>query len=409
MSNPSALGSVCYESESSWAENVTTFTTLRIPTRNAIDPKTILHEKLDTMRTSQYRSDGSDKVLGCQGGTLVMQSPLCGHGSTTAGSVTITAYETFLGRIFGGTSAVSFAAGGTVTGGTANIPTISTSGTGVAGSLAFVGTRGDTDGEGQGFAFSGHSGNNLTLLTNLAGSPVNGALVGAPSMIFPTTSPTSTSITGTRFLVQSGNTHYRLHGCYPSAVSISGLSPGELPVIDHTWGISAWGYSTATFPSTVSTETANGAVVSSGSLWVNDVGTATHAGYRECLNFTVNYTLGVQPIDASGGVFQYQKTVAAVRTPDVIKLSWTERADANTLTPTLPGYGTGTTRKHVLYTCSTADGSRIAFYFPSVCIDNVATQGSTNGVNTFTIEATAYVGPTLTTELTRSPMRIAFG
>src|SRR5690606_14857250 len=243
---------------------------------------------------------------------------------------------------------------------------------------------------------------------DLDDAPANGAVVGAPTMIAPTTDPTSTVITGTRFLLQSANLQYRCHGCFPMSVAITGLNAGELPTIEHEWGVSAWGYSTATFPTTTATHTANPAVVAAGSFWINDVGTATHAT-RDIRNFTINYTLGVEPQTGPGGVWQYQKIVGARRIPDTIKLSWTENADAATTTPVLPGYGTGTTRKHILYTLSTADGSRVAFYFPSVCIDNVAVQRVDGNINRLTVEATAYVGPTLTSELTRSPMRIAFG
>jgi hypothetical protein len=407
MANPGNLQAVCYESESGWAENTATFATLRIPTVGVIE-NNLTHEKLPTEKTVQYRSDGSDFVLGTQGGSIKMKSYLTGHGSSVASGVTITAYETFLGRIFGGTSAVASSTGITATGGTVNIPTVSAASGFSAGSLCFFGARGDGDGEGQAYAIASHSGSNLTLLTDLAGAPANGAVIGAPSMIFPSTDPTSTGVTGTRFLVQSANLQYRAHGCYPTAVTIAGLNAGELPTIEHEWGVSAWGYSTATFPSTTSTHTANPAVVASGSFWINDVGSTTNAT-RSIRNFTINYTLGMQPLEGPGGIWQYQKVIGARRISDVIKLTWTEDADAATTTPVLPGYGTATTRKHILYTLSTADGSRVAFYFPSVCIDNVAVQKIDNNLNRLTVSATAYVGSTLTSELTRSPMRIAFG
>lgn len=409
MASPSSLQSVCYESEgSNWASDTATFATLRIPTVGPIDTSSITHEKLETNKTHQYRSDGSGTVLGCQGGSITMTSYLTGHGSTTAGSVSVTAYETFLGRIFGGTSAVASSTGITATGGTANIATVSAASGFSAGSLCFFGARNDTDGEGQAYAISSHSSSNMTFLTNLGGSPQNGAPIGAPTMIFPATSPTNTAIQGTRFLVQGAGPQYRLHGCWPMSGKIYDLNVGNLPKIDHQWGISAWGYSSATFPSTTSTDTSNPAVVASGSLWVNDVGTATNA-VRDCRNFQIDYTLGVQSLEGPGGVWPHQKTIGACRLDDVVKLQWTEDCEATTTTPTLPGYGTATTRKHVLYTLSTADGSRVAFYFPNVCIDNVATQEIGDGINRFTIRATAYVGTDLSSDLSRSPMRIAFG
>lgn len=409
MSNVGQLGAVCYEAESSWAEDVATFATLRIPTIGPVTAESLTHEKIPTERTVQYRSDGSDPVLGTQGGDIKMTSHLCGHGSSTSGATTITAYATFLGRIFGGTSAVSAASGTTATAGTAASWTTAASGTFTAGSVPFFGTLADTRGGGQAGVVSSHSATTLALLTATPGAPNNGDVVYSSDMIFPTTSPTGGAITGTRFLLQSANLQYRCHGCYPKAIAFTGLNTGEVPKIEHTWGVSAWGYSSATFPSTTSTDASNPAVVAAGSFFINDVGTSTRAT-RAIRNFSINYTLGVEALDAPGGIWQYQKTVGAVRTMDVIKLSWTEDADATTTTPVLPGYGTAVgTRKHILYTLSTAAGSRVAFYFPSVCIDNVATQRIDQNINRLTINASAYVGPTLTSELTRSPMRIAFG
>lgn len=409
MSNPGALGAICYEVESAasaWAENVATFATLRIPTIGPIESN-VMHQKVPAERTVQYRSDGSDPILGVQGGEIKLKSYLCGHGSSTSGATTITAYETFLGRIFGGTAAVSAASGTTATAGTAASWTTAASGTFTAGSVPFFGALADTRGGAQAGVVSSHSGTAMALLTATGGAPTNGDVVYSSTMLFPNTSPTSTGITGVRFLHQSANLQYKYHGCFPKVVEIAGLNTGEIPTIGHTWGVSAWGYSTATFPSTVTTDTSNPGAVAAGSFFINDVGTSTRAT-RTIRNFTINYTLGVQPLKGPGGIWQYQDTVGAVRTPDVIKLTWTEDADATTLTPVLPGYGTAGTRKHILYTLSTGAGSRIAFYFPSVCIDNVAVQKIDNGINRLTVEASAYLGPTLTSELERSPMRIAF-
>jgi hypothetical protein len=407
MSNPGSLQAICYESESSWAENVTTFATLRIPTLGPIQSN-ITHEKLPSERTVQYRSDGTDPILGVQGGEITMESYLCGHGSSTSGATTITAYETFLGRIFGGTSAVSAASGTTATAGTAASWTTAASGTFTAGSIAFFGALADGRGGGQAGVVSSHSGTALALLTATPGAPSNGDVVYSAGMIFPNTSPTATAITGVRFLHQSANLQYKLHGSFPKSWELSNLNTGQLPRIKHTWGVSAWGYSSATFPTTTSTDTTSPGAVAAGSFFINDVGTSTRAT-RTIRDFTVNYTAGVEALEGPGGLWQYQKTIGAVRTPDVIKLTWTEDADATTTSPVLPGYGTATTRKHILYTLSTAAGTRMAMYFPSVCIDNVAVQKIDQNINRLTVEARAYVGPDLSSELTRSPMRIAFG
>jgi len=63
------------------------------------------------------------------------------------------------------------------------------------------------------------------------------------------------------------------------------------------------------------------------------------------------------------------------RTVDQIKVSWTQDADASpTATPVAQGYGTAATSLHALYTLSTTAGSRVAFYFPKLCVTNVPVQ-----------------------------------
>jgi hypothetical protein len=403
MSNPGALGAVTYEAESAFAEDTDTTTTLRLPTIGPVDVSGLQHAKIDPDRTRQYRMDGSGWILGTMSGSFKTKMYLSGHGSVTTGAISITAVETLLGIIFG--NAVTTATGTTLTGGTANIPTTTDSGTLDPGDLCFIGALGDGDGNGQCYAVATHTAANLTLLTDLQGAPVNGAVRYGGTTIYPSSDPTATTISSLRMLLQTANLQYLCHGCYPTAVAISGLNPGEVPTIEVTWAVAWWEYKASTFPSAVATDTSNPAAVAAGSLFVNTVGTAT-SSIRTYRNFSIEYTLGVETLKGPGGVNPYQDIVGCRRTPDSIKVSWTEDADAATTSPVLAGYGTSTNRKHVLWTGSTADGSRIAMYMPNVCISNVAVQKMDSNLNRLSIEGMAYTGGTTTSPLTLSPWRL---
>lgn len=407
MSNPSALGALVYEAESTFGENVTTFTTLRLPIRDPVDVSGLVHNKIDSTRTHQHRQGGTQWVLGTQGGTIKTRMYLTGHGSTTSGATSATAMETLLGIVFGG-GVVSAASGTTFTGGTASIPTTTASGTFAAGSLCFAGALGDARGGGQCYAIGTHSALNLNMLTALAGAPSNGDVLYSAYNIYTPEAPTTAAPTSVRFAALTGNLCFRLHGCVATSWTISGLNPGELPTIEITWNVARWAYSTSdTFPTTVSTDTSNPGAVAAGSLYVQDLGTVTRAT-RTCRNFSIDYSASVELLRGPGGVGQYQDIIGAKRTIDAIKVSWTEDADAATTSPVLPGFGTATTAKHVLYTCSTGIGSRVGFYFPNICVTNVAQQFADQNINRLRVETMAYTGTTTTSDLTLSAMRMAF-
>lgn len=399
MSNPSSLAAICWETESSWGEDVTTFATQRLALVGAVDASGLTHDKQAPDRVEQYRNAGSQWVTMIMGGSFTTKLDLHGNGTTMVGSPTITAIPTFLGRVFGnvGLSATSST---TLTGGTATAPTTTASGTFAAGGLCRIGALGDGDGDGQMYSIGTHTTTTLTLLGDLNGAPVNGAVLYPVAQVYPSSSPTGTSVTGTRFLIQTANLQYECHGCFPTAVSFTGLNTGERPQVEITWQVSWWRYSTATFPSTATQDGPyNPAPVAAGSFNVQNVGTTTR-NTRSIRGFSLNYTLGMQPLMAPGGVNAYQAIVGARRLDDTIELTWTEDADAATTTPVLPGYGTASTSKHIEYTLSTTDGSAVGFKWPKVCITNIATQKVDENINRLTTTARAYTGGTTTSALT---------
>jgi hypothetical protein len=390
MAAPSQLCAIEYAPETAFAEDSSTFATHRIPIVGAVDCSGLVWAKEDSGRAEQYRQGGSQHVLMGQAGSFTTKLDLCGHGTTTAGSPTLDAIETFLGYVFGNV-ALSATASTTLTGGTGGISA-------------------DTRGNGQFHAIATHSTTTLTLLTGMNGAPTNGDVLYPAAMIYPSETPSSGlngTTPGLRFRLLTANLQYACHGCYPTAVSLTGLNSGERPQIEITWAVSRWTPVSATFPSAVTSNQYNPAPIAAGSLFVAAVGTATRA-VKTYRNFSVNYTLGIEPLLGPGGVSAYQSVVGCRRTVDQISLSWTEDADAATASPVLQGLATGTTSYHVLWTGSVTAGSSVGMYFPKICFKAPPTQKADGNLNRLTIEAAAYTGGTTTNDLTASAFRLGF-
>jgi hypothetical protein len=406
MGNPTALMEINYEAEAAFGENVDTVATYKLHLREPVDTSGLEQKKIDPGTVSAYRGEVGDWILGTFEPTFKTKLALPGHGSVTTGAITITALETLLGLVFG--NAVTSATGSTLTGGTATVATTTDSGTLDPGDLCFVGALGDGDGEGQCYPIATHSAQNLTFLVDLQGAPANGAVRYGGTTIYPHSSATSTNYTGIRMAIASANTQYLLHGCFPTAVAISGLNPGEVPMIDITWTAAWYEYKADTFPSTVASDTFNPATTAAGSLVVNTVGTSTNSSttrriYRD---MSLEIDLGTVVCRGPGGYNAYQDIVQAKRGQDSCKLTWSEYAEATTTSPELPGFGTATNRKHAILTLSTNDGSRVGFYFPSLRVMNVPRRIDIGGINGYRIECMAGVGPTTTSALTLSKYRI---
>jgi hypothetical protein len=412
VSNPSALSAIQYEAENpaAFGEDVTTFATHRIPIIGAVDTSGLKHDKVSPDRAIQYRNDGTQWVLMTMGGSFKTKVDLTGHGTSTAGAgLTLDALETWLGFVWGN-AALSAPAGTTLTGGTAAVPLTTASGTFSAGSLCRVGTLGDGRGGGQFYAIGTHAATSLNLLTALKGVPTNGDVLYSAANMYTSELPTSNAVTGLRFLLLTANMRYECHGCYPTGVTLSGLNVGGRPQVEITWAVSWWRYSTSTFPSVVASNIYNPAPVAAGSLFVQDFGTATRAVgvERDFRNFSIDYQLGMEAQEGPGGVNPWQKCIGARRTPDHVTVKWTENADANTLTPALPGLGTAQTFKHLLWTGSTTPGSAIGIYLRKIAIKNVALQMADGNINRFAIEAEADCSTTTTNDLTLSSFCLGY-
>lgn len=401
--NPASLHSLLFEAESSaanWAEGTSTFAN-RVPLVAPVE-LALTHPMVPSEQVNQRRQEGGKHVLMIQGGSFTTTIDWFGHGSTMVGSPTVHDTETLLGIVFGNV-ALSLTTSDTLTGGTASAPT-TTGASGVSpGGLVRIGTGGisaDGDGNGQGYPSSGHASNTLTMLVDLDGAPANGQVLYPVVQFYPSTSPTSTAVVGTRFRFLSGNYQYDCHGCYPTAVTITGLNPGQRPQFQITWGVSRWTYANATFPTTVTETRAVPAPIAAGSLHVQTPGTTTRNKIK-CRAFSIDWTIGHEVEHGDGGVSVHQTISGVRRTGDMIKVSFTADADATTTTPVIPGWFTANTAKSIMWTGSCTDGSAVMAWFPNVCpSDGVPVQVADQNLNRVVFTGTAYNSSTTTSDLT---------
>lgn len=411
MSNAAELGALLYEAEASFGEDVTTFATHRLPLLDAVDCSGLTHDKLDPQRVVQYLQEGTPHIIGVQGGSFKIRMHAHGHGSSTSGALSTDPIETFLGTFVFGKLTQSAASGTTASGGTASAPTTVASATFTAGALCRIGALGDARGNGQAAAISTHVTTTLSLLTAIDASPSNGDVIytGVNLYLPESANDASTSITGFRALLATWNLRYECHGCYVKSLKLGGTGHTQTPYWEIEIGVSWWRPSTAgAMPSTVTQNAYNPAPNASGSMFLNDVGTATRAK-RTFRDLTIDIELGIVPLFGPGGVNQYQSTVGAKRVPSKIKVGWTEDADAATATPTLDGFWSATAKKHMLVTLNPTNGASLAIYFPQLCITGRRpVQMATDRINRMRIEAMAYTGPTNTSELTLSAMRVLY-
>lgn len=407
MSHTGLLGSISYEQETATGEVGATAATYRIPHIGTVDISKLVRKRIEPGHVEQYMNAGRTWILGGFDGTFDTLVDLTGHGSSTAGAVTITPRETFIGKVIGAASAAY--AGTTLTGGTANAPTTAASGTHPAGGLTFIGTLGDGDGDGQAYGIATHTTNTLTLRTDLRGAPVNGALCSGGVMMYTLEAATGGAFTGLRFLLQTANLQVLAHGCAPISWSFIGLGPGGRPQLRTTWQVARWGYRNDTFPNATASDSFLPTTVSAGSLFVQDKGTTTNVGGAACrtvTDFSIEVTNGMEAIRAPGGFADGQEIVGYVRTPSKFKVSWVEAADASTTTPVVPNW---TSAKQVTCTLNTSDGKRVAIDMPNVCpAEDVPAQFVDGNLNRIRFTGYAYTNDVTTSALTLSAVRVLF-
>jgi hypothetical protein len=410
MSNPDRLWAVEYEAESAFGEATATFATHRLPVTGMPDFTGLKHPNLRPEFAGQYLQNNFAPIVSTMdGSTFTIKMYLAGHGAATSGATSVVEPEVFLGLVFGNTSVVSAASGTTLTGGTATAPTTTASDTFLDGSLCRIGALGDGDGEGQFYAVASHVTTTLTVLNDLAGAPVNGAVLYSAVNMYIPEDPTDVAVTSVRMRVLTGNLQYLLHGCYPMSAKFTGLNVGEVPMVEIQFGVARWSLTTGgTFPSTVSSNNYTPAANAAGTLIVQTVGTTTRSA-RSFRDLSIDFTLGHAALRGPGGIGAYQTVIGCKRQPCTATITWTEDADAATTTPALNTLFESTAGVYILLTLSSIATKAVGFFMPRCyAYGDRPVQIADNGVNRLRVTFTAATGPTTTTNLESSAFRFAF-
>lgn len=418
MSRSSVPGAVCYEVESAFGENVSTFSTARLPVQTAVDASGLTQAMIQCGTVYQHLQAGGEPIVGIKGGSFKTKFYLPGHGSTTSGAMTATDIPTLLGYVLGGSSLGPTGTTATAASTTTSINTTASgtftkgqffrAGTGVVGN-----TASDTRGSGQFNIVTAH---NTTILTPKFATPgaLNAAdVIYSAETVYTAELPASSSMTSVRFLIQTFNMEYEAHGCYAKSVTFAGIGvDGSLPTVEIDWGVAWFTYSTAAFPSAVTmndfTPAPSGGA---NSVFLLMPFGSTSRSTRTIRNFSVTCNLNTMAQMGPGGVDQFQVVTSAVRGPAKISVSWEEDAPAATLTPQTETDWTNTTAKHAMLQLSGSPGSAMAFYWPKMWPQgNKPVQINSNGINRhkYTYECQADTQAGNSTDLTCSAMRIGF-
>lgn len=408
MSRSSKLGAVLYNTETTFGEVATTFGT-RLQTIGPVDVSGLQQQMLMADRTVQLRNEITPGVRGVFGGSFKTRFYLTGHGSTAAGAITLNALETLLGIVIGNVAA---AGSNTTSSGTgsASAPGVAAANGTTAGALARFGAIGDARGNGQFAAVSTHTTSVMTLLTALDANMSNGDVVYNPANIYPTEDPTASNlVTGTRWLLQGPNLQYEAHGCYPKALTLSGLNTAEEPSGEIDWGVSWFRpVATPTFPSATSVQTFDHAPVSNGSFFLANHGTATRT--KEAIrSFSIAIKLGIVELRGPEAPFERSVIRGCARTPDEVSGEFVIDSEDATATPRLAAkWEANTTPLHILYTWSAADGTAGGLYLPRVYpSDEKPTQFDMDGLNRVRFKFRAGADNTKSSALERAAYRIA--
>ncbi len=405
--NASHTGSVLWATESSFGELSTTFDR-RLPIRGEINDiiSGLSQDRYDPGYTHSYANDGTHSSKLVQGGSFTLRGNLTGFGSTSAGALAATEQSRFLGHVVGNSDITQD--GGTVNTPTSAIQASLTGVTGLAGGIFALGVLGDGDGEGQCYAFNNPA--TATWLNAAAGTPLAAAPVRVAQLVYPSESPTSTSVQSLRLQAQSSDQRANIYGVCPTSLAFTGLNTGEVPQWEVGCSAAAWEKESAsTFPTTVSTDHFAPAPVAAGTLFMNTVGTSTRVliDYRD---ISINIDLQTVPLMGPNAPRTYQGQVGCRRTRCKARLQFTvdaETAGTDTWGDAWNTADLSQSFRHAMLTLNPSDGQQVAFYFPKLkFVGARPTQHTRNGLNAVTVMFEALTGGTTTNALTLSNWRM---
>ena len=408
--NSSRLQCLLWDTEAAWGDTVTSMAGAdKITILEPIDVSGLQHPMLDPGRVTQYLQETTAGIPGPQSASFQFSVHLPGHGSTVAGAISLTALENLIGWVLGATKSAP-ASGTTITGGASTSIGIDTvaQGTFADGQLFRVGAKGDAGADGQWNVSATHVAADLVTRVAFAAAPANAAVVYGAANCHTSENPSQSAITGYRFQIFTANQQYICHGCFPTAISITGLNPGEIPKAAITIGVSWFEASADTFPETTALTTNTPAPVAKGSLNLQVYGTTTR-NTLSIRSFALDIQLGVAPLHGPDGNNAYQMIVGARRLPTKITATVTVDALAAATNATYWAAWLTNAAHHLLYGLSTDNGSAMAIYLARIFYrGNRPTQGDLDGLNRTTLVFEASTGQVTTSELTLSALRIGF-
>jgi len=412
MGQPSNLGSLLMADESAFGEAVNTFDE-RLPVTSAVDLSGLTQEMMPVDPVHQYQNSGVHMMRGQQAGSITIEMYLCGHGTATTGAITATSIEKFVGNVIGAYSDSSD--GGTIAAFTNSNQFTETDATFANGSLLRVGTLGDGRGDGQYIAVK--DGTTMLMHTALGASPDVGDVLYAPVLLYPNEGPTTgTTPMSYRFCIQTANQQYRLHGCFPTGIAFGGLSPGEIPTVSVTMGVSRWAvhpHSSETFPTATAVTSHVPSPVAGGSFFFQTFDSDTRATYT-IREFSLTIDFGSVELRGPGAADGHQVIVGARRTRTQASFEFVidSETSGTTTFDSLWNTAEGSqSYKHCLYTLSAGrDGATVGFYFPKCSIvGQRPTQFDMDGINRQRISMRAVTSETKTLALEKANFILGMG
>jgi len=416
MAAPYRLLELQYSSEASFCENAES------PASNTWSKRIPI--KSYTLTTTQERirdggllsrmNDESLSHLGPREAECEFTTYWPGHLTAPTGALTETWAQDLLSEGLGGGS---IAQNGTTVsvGSTTTAWTVASGTTWDTGSIGRVGVKGDGRGDGQAFILSSTASNSFTSLVALAGAPASPDVVYGAQVAYHDENVALTGMTTFRFLVGYSSSpttgaQYHLMGGQLAGVSFS-IPTGGMPEITWRWRFAYWARSAVTIPSSsLSLLNDFHAPVLAGSMFIQDVGTATRATITPA-EMTLTLNLGLEPVVGPGGVGSYQYIVGWQRTlckPTLrVSIPWTTAYET--------WFDTSNASfvfKHILFTANpSTDGRSVGFYMPRVFPvgNRPSAPVEVNGQLYVPVTFEGREGPTTTTHLTRSAIRFFMG
>ncbi len=401
------IQALLYKNEASFGETATEMgSATRLKTASLIDMSSFQQPMLEPSKVNQYQNEISKGMPGPMGGSFTFSMYLCGHGSSTSGATAITALGELLSWVLGGGN-VTASSGHTVGNGSSasSIVTAATPPTFDVGGLFRIGAKNDGRADGQWNVVDTFSGTTLLGEVAFAAAPTLGDVIYSAETIY--TAETSCDTTAKRFLIKTADLQLVVHGCFPTAIRISGLRAGEIPMAEITVGYSWFEPVSTTFPDTTSADDFVAAPSGAGSANIQVYGTVTRATYQ-LRDLQIDFTLGVQPVMSNDGPSGYGPVTGAKRVPSTCTVTCVVDAAGASATPAWWTAWATNAAHHALFSISTAAGSAMAFYFPYLVFAGPRpTQTDVDGLNRVRFQFRAGTDTTESTDdLSLSMMRV---